>query len=303
MPGPVFIGMTATGALIARHVADLFPTQTSRFDLAQAARRGVTAPLRCLRIPPGPGVRSLAKVPLRRGEVDQTDQEELAAAGPRPVQRRDRRPVPVAVPPGARCPPARRREIREQRRFRLRDVGISTRRRCPARHRRAGRDPRRVRARRGGRALQRHAARRGMELAASDDLHAPGPHRLPRRVYQQRRARYPPRAPGRRWAWSSTSCTRRRPRTSPIVTLQLTLDRDAPSRRRDRGRSCAPRARAPGASRAPGRACRSGSRATPRRPRARALADRRRELNHSEQHAWAALAGAPHRTPGGARRR
>jgi superfamily II DNA or RNA helicase len=78
-PGPVFIGMTATGALIARHVADLFPTQTSRFDLAQAARRGVISPLRCLRIPPGPGVRTIAKVPLRRGEVDQDfDQEELA---------------------------------------------------------------------------------------------------------------------------------------------------------------------------------------------------------------------------------
>jgi ribonuclease E len=77
--GPVFIGMTATGALIARHVADLFPTQTSRFDLAQAARRGVIAPLRDIRIPPGPGVRTLAKVPLRRGEVDQDfDQEELA---------------------------------------------------------------------------------------------------------------------------------------------------------------------------------------------------------------------------------
>jgi ribonuclease E len=76
---PVFIGMTATGALIARHVADLFPTQTSRFDLAQAARRGVIAPLRCIRIPPGPGVRTIAKVPLRRGEVDQDfDQEELA---------------------------------------------------------------------------------------------------------------------------------------------------------------------------------------------------------------------------------
>src|SRR5262245_48584649 len=59
-PGPVFIGMTATGALIARHVADLFPTQTSRFDLAQAARRGVIAPLRCVRIPPGPGVRTIA---------------------------------------------------------------------------------------------------------------------------------------------------------------------------------------------------------------------------------------------------
>ncbi len=77
--GPVFVGMTATGALIARHVTDLFPTQTSRFDLAQAARRGVISPLRCVRIPPGVGVRSIANVPLRRGEVDQDfDQEELA---------------------------------------------------------------------------------------------------------------------------------------------------------------------------------------------------------------------------------
>ncbi|HWC25320.1 MAG TPA: DEAD/DEAH box helicase family protein [Solirubrobacteraceae bacterium] len=77
--GPIFIGMTATGALIARHVTDLFPTQTSRFDLAQAARRGVIAPLRCVRIPPGPGVRTIAKVPLRRGEVDtEFDQEMLA---------------------------------------------------------------------------------------------------------------------------------------------------------------------------------------------------------------------------------
>jgi ribonuclease E len=77
--GPIFIGMTATGALIARHVTDLFPTQTSRFDLAQAARRGVIAPLRCIRIPPGPGVRTIAKVPLRRGDVDvEFDQELLA---------------------------------------------------------------------------------------------------------------------------------------------------------------------------------------------------------------------------------
>src|SRR3954451_17969086 len=77
--GPVFIGMTATGALIARHVTDLFPTQTSRFDLAQAARRGVISPLRCVRIPPGPGVRTIAKVPPRRGEVDtEFDQEMLA---------------------------------------------------------------------------------------------------------------------------------------------------------------------------------------------------------------------------------
>jgi hypothetical protein len=77
--GPVFIGMTATGALIARHVTDLFPTQTSRFDLAQAARRGVISPLRCVRIPPGPGVRTIAKVPLRRGEVDTEFDPELLA--------------------------------------------------------------------------------------------------------------------------------------------------------------------------------------------------------------------------------
>ncbi|HEY2719690.1 MAG TPA: DEAD/DEAH box helicase family protein [Solirubrobacteraceae bacterium] len=77
--GPIFIGMTATGALIARHVTDLFPTQTSRFDLAQAARRGVIAPLRCVRISPGVGVRTIANVPLRRGEIDtEFDQDELA---------------------------------------------------------------------------------------------------------------------------------------------------------------------------------------------------------------------------------
>ncbi|MGH2905130.1 MAG: DEAD/DEAH box helicase family protein, partial [Solirubrobacteraceae bacterium] len=77
--GPIFIGMTATGALIARHVTDLFPTQTSRFDLALAARRGVIAPLRCVRISPGVGVRTIAKVPLRRGEVDtEFDPDELA---------------------------------------------------------------------------------------------------------------------------------------------------------------------------------------------------------------------------------
>ncbi|UTI64523.1 DEAD/DEAH box helicase family protein [Paraconexibacter antarcticus] len=77
--GPIFVGMTATGALIARHVTDLFPTQTSRFDLAQAARRGVIAPLRGIRIPPGAGVKTIANVPLRRGDVDvEFDQEMLA---------------------------------------------------------------------------------------------------------------------------------------------------------------------------------------------------------------------------------
>ena len=153
--GPVFIGMTATGALIARHVADLFPTQTSRFDLAQAARRGVIAPLRDIRIPPGPGVRTLAKVPLRRGEVDQDfDQEELAKLldqGPFNVAVADLyrsrfRKVPGIVYTRGRQARQQRREVvprrRAQRAGRLgRDAEA-----------RAGRDPRRLRARRGRRA-------------------------------------------------------------------------------------------------------------------------------------------------------
>ena len=93
--GPVFIGMTATGALIARHVADLFPTQTSRFDLIQAARRGVISPLRCMRIPPGPGVRTIAKVPLRKGRGRSGLRPGGAGRAARPgaLQRRHRRPL------------------------------------------------------------------------------------------------------------------------------------------------------------------------------------------------------------------
>ena len=116
--GPIFVGMTATGALIARHVTDLFPTQTSRFDLAQAARRGVIAPLRCVRIPPGPGVRTIAKVPLRRGEVDtEFDQEMLAELLDQlPVQPRGRRPLQDALQRRPRRRLRRRRAPRLQRR-------------------------------------------------------------------------------------------------------------------------------------------------------------------------------------------
>ena len=97
--GPVFIGMTATGALIARHVTDLFPTQTSRFDLAQAARRGVIAPLRCVRIPPGreraharegPAAQGRGRPGLRPGGAGRT-------ARPGALQRRRRGPLPRAL--------------------------------------------------------------------------------------------------------------------------------------------------------------------------------------------------------------
>ena len=192
--GPVFIGMTATGALIARHVADLFPTQTSRFDLAQAARRGVIAPLRCIRIPPGPGVRTIAKVPLRSGEVDQDfDQEELAAlldqepfnvAVADLYQSRFRRVPGVVYTAGvghANNVAKAFQKARDKRAGRLRRDAEA----------RARRDPGRVRARRGRRALQRDAARRGLELAAGDDLHAPRADRLAARLPAARRAASP----------------------------------------------------------------------------------------------------------------
>ena len=93
--GPIFIGMTATGALIARHVTDLFPTQTSRFDLAQAARRGVIAPLRCVRISPRRGRahdRQGAAAPRRGGHRVRSGRARETAR-PAALQRRRREPL------------------------------------------------------------------------------------------------------------------------------------------------------------------------------------------------------------------
>ena len=116
--GPIFIGMTATGALIARHVTDLFPTQTSRFDLAQAARRGVIAPLRCIRIPPGPGRahdREGAAAPRRRRRRVRPG-DAGRAAGPAAVQHGDRQPLQDALQRRAGRRLRRRRAPRLQRR-------------------------------------------------------------------------------------------------------------------------------------------------------------------------------------------
>ena len=215
--GPVFVGMTATGALIARHVTDLFPTQTSRFDLAQAARRGVIAPLRCVRIPPGVGVRSIANVPLRRGEVDQDfDQEELAAL-------LDQTPFNLAVAdlyktrfrdlPGVVYSAGVRHAHNVAEAFR--DAGIKAKAV-------SGETPKReltrilagLRARRDRRARERAAARRGLELAARDRLHAPRAHRLQAHLPAARRARHAPHAGQGGRASSSTSSIRPRRTTT-----------------------------------------------------------------------------------------
>src|SRR4051812_48871208 len=293
-PGPVFIGMTATGALIARHVADLFPTQTSRFDLAQAARRGVIAPLRCIRIPPGPGVRTIAKVPLRRGEVDQDfDQEELAAL-------LDQEPFNVAVADLYR---SRFRKIPGV----IYTAGVRHANHVAASFRAAGMNAQAVSGETPKRELAEILAafeRGEVDVLCNAMLLAEGwnspraticMHLAPtasRRVYQQRVGRVTRRAPGKEAGIVIDFVHPATTSDETIVTLHSLLDRDVyrggaivvgPVRR---GR---------------GRRVRVERRVVPvSADSERRLAVLERDLwriavenlNYSEQHAWAALAGA-----------
>ena len=71
---PVYIGMTATDQLLQKHVSDVFPAEVADFPLAEAVRRGVVAPLRCVRVRP---IASLRTVEIVGGDYDQS---QLAAA-------------------------------------------------------------------------------------------------------------------------------------------------------------------------------------------------------------------------------
>jgi ribonuclease E len=71
---PIYIGMTATEELIAKQVSDVFPASVDDLPLADAARRGLIAPLRCLRVPP---VAAINSVPIVGGDFEE---RALAAA-------------------------------------------------------------------------------------------------------------------------------------------------------------------------------------------------------------------------------
>ena len=276
--GPVFVGMTATGALIARHVTDLFPTQTSRFDLAQAARRGVISPLRCIRIPPGPGVRTIAKVPLRRGEVDtEFDQDMLA-------ELLDQLPFNLAIAdlyktrfngvPGVVYTAGVRHAYNVAQAFR--DVGLRAQAvsgETPKRE--LARDPGRVRARHDRRPDQRPAPRRGLEQPARDRLHAPRADSLEAHLPAARRARHASpsgQGGGHRHRLRPPGDDARRPgRDAALAARPRRLPR-----RRDRRRARAPRPRPARARRAARAAGDARSRPPARGLRARAVADRRR---------------------------
>src|SRR5438552_779756 len=60
--------MTATEQLIAKQVADVFPASVDDLPLGDAARRGLIAPLRSLRVPPAAAVNS---VPIVGGDFDE----------------------------------------------------------------------------------------------------------------------------------------------------------------------------------------------------------------------------------------
>ncbi len=67
-PEPIYIGMTATEQLIAKQVADVFPASVDDLPLTDAARRGLIAPLRCLRVPP---VAAIHSVPIVGGDFEE----------------------------------------------------------------------------------------------------------------------------------------------------------------------------------------------------------------------------------------
>jgi superfamily II DNA or RNA helicase len=71
---PLYIGMTATEELIAKQVSDVFPASVDDLPLADAARRGLIAPLRSLRVPP---VAAINSVPIVGGDFEE---RALAAA-------------------------------------------------------------------------------------------------------------------------------------------------------------------------------------------------------------------------------
>src|SRR5438876_6363482 len=64
---PIYIGMTATEQLIAKQVSDVFPASVDDLPLADAARRGLIAPLRSLRVPPAAAIHT---VPIVGGDFE-----------------------------------------------------------------------------------------------------------------------------------------------------------------------------------------------------------------------------------------
>ena len=161
--------MTATEQLIAKQVSDVFPASVDDLPLQDAARRGLIAPLRDLRVPP---VAAINQVPIVGGDFDQEilaktlDHQALNQAAASLYRDRFDNTPGIVYAAGVDHAYNLAQEFRA--------VGLEGRGRLgPHAAGQARRDARGVRARRDQRPDQRDAARRRLELAARDGLHAP----------------------------------------------------------------------------------------------------------------------------------
>ena len=188
---PVYIGMTATDQLLQKHVSDVFPAEVADLPLAEAVRRGVVAPLRCVRVRP---IASLRTVEIVGGDFDQgqlavaLDLDPLNMAAADLYQSRLRRHA------GHRLR-SRRRPRRARGRGHEGDRAAGRRRLRPHPAPRACRDAGRLRARRDQRAGERDAAGRGMERPSGHGLHAPRADRQPPRLPAAGRPHHAPPPP------------------------------------------------------------------------------------------------------------
>ena len=178
--------MTATEQLIAKQVSDVFPASVDDLPLQDAARRGLIAPLRC----PARSARG-------RDQLRPDRRRRLRPGDPREDAR------PSGAEPGG-CEPLPRplrqhagHRLRGRRRPRLQprtgvprgwDQGGGGLRADAARS--PGRDARGLRARRDQRPDQRAAARRRLELAPRDRLHASRTDRIEARLPAAHRAHH-----------------------------------------------------------------------------------------------------------------
>ena len=215
--------MTATEQLIAKQVSDVFPASVDDLPLGDAARRGLIAPLRCLRVPPAAAINS---VPIVGGDFEERalaaalDHQALNQAAASLY--RDR----FGSTPGHRVRRRRRARLQPRagvprRRAEGRGGLAAARRRCELAETLAAYERGEINV-----LINAHAPRRGLELAARDGRACTS--RRPRRGASTSSASAGScgSTRARRPASSSTSCPRARRTRSASSSLHALLDSD-----------------------------------------------------------------------------
>ena len=237
--------MTATEQLIAKQVSDVFPASVDDLPLTDAARRGLIAPLRCLRVPPAAAINS---VPIVGGDFEERalaaalDHVALNQAAASLYRERFGSTPGIVYAAGVDHAYNLAQEFRAAG---LKAEAVSGR--TPPR--RARRDARRLRARRDQRPHQRAAAGGGMELAPRDRVHAPRADRVASASTSSGSAASCGRTRARRpGSWSTSSRRARRTRTAWCRSTRCSTRTSTARARASRPPRAAARRAAPGAS-------------------------------------------------------